>query len=276
MKEIFNFIDEHSIITEVLSALIIVAITNVVATIINKWFKSKEVDNINIKFMHSIIKYGIWILGLFIACGQFPALKHVSSTLLASSGVIALIVSLAAQESFSNIFSGLMISLFRPFNIGDRVHLLSSNITGYIETITVRHTIIRTFTNSRIVVPNSVMSKEVIENSDIIESDASSFLDVSVSYECDLHKAIEIIQEVIYNHPLYIDHRTEEQIKENVEPVKVFVRDFGDSGIALRASVWTKTVNENFQACSDCRIRIKEQFELNGIEIPYNKIQIVK
>lgn len=272
---IFNFLNNHTMILYLIKAVAIILVTSIIVKLLGKWFKIRGATNINVRFMYSIIKYTIYGIGIFIALGQFPEMSSISSTLLASSGVVALIISLAAQESFSNIFSGLMISVFRPFNIGDRVKLVSSNITGYIETITIRHTIIRTFTNSRIVVPNSIMSKEIIENSDIIESEASSFIDVSVAYESDLHKAMNIIADVISTHPLYIEHRTEEQIKNNEEKVKVFVREFGDSGIQLRASMWTKTVNDNFIACSDCRLKIKEEFDKHGIEIPYNKVKIV-
>lgn len=116
----------------------------------------------------------------------------------------------------------------------------------------------------------------MIENSDIIESDASSFIDVTVAYECDIHKAIKIIADTISNHPMYIDHRTQEQIKNNEEKVRVFVREFGDNGIQLRTSMWTKTVNDNFIACSDCRLQIKEKFDAAGIEIPYNKVKLIK
>ena len=57
---------------------------------------------------------------------------------------------------------------------------------------------------------------------------------------------------------------------------KVTFREFGDSGIMLRANMWTRTTSENFEACSDARLAIKKAFDEKGIEIPYNKVVVLK
>jgi small-conductance mechanosensitive channel len=54
------------------------------------------------------------------------------------------------------------------------------------------------------------------------------------------------------------------------------VRNLGASGYDVRAIVWTSTVSENFQACSDLRIKIKEEFDKNNIEIPYTTITTIQ
>jgi len=195
-------------------------------------------------------------------------------TILAGSGIFALAISLSAQESLNNIISGLFITLFKPFEVGDRVTLVNSKLTGTIEDITLRHTIIKTFTNTRVVMPNSTINKEVVENSNLIDSRASAYVDVWVAYESDIDKAIKIMAEVIGNHPYYLDVRPND-VRDRIPKVKVYVRELGDSGIALRASMWTKTVNENFDACSDVRLQIKKAYDAAGIEIPYTKYTIL-
>lgn len=97
------------------------------------------------------------------------------------------------------------------------------------------------------------MSKEKIENADYGDSTASSFLDVSVAYESNLELAMEVMAKVIGEHPLYCDVRTAEEKEQGVPKVKVFVREFGDSGIMLRANMWTKTANENFGSLQRCK-----------------------
>ena len=222
-------------------------------------------------FLNSIIQGVIYAVGFISAVSTIPQLSHLSTTLLAGSGIVALAVSLSAQESLGNIVSGLFISLFHPFNVGDRIKLISTDVVGYVESITLRHTIIKTLTNNRITVPNSIMNKEIIENSNLIETIASYYIDVSISYESDIDRARDIMADVIGSHPLYMDVRKD--MRE--EKVPVLVRAFESSGIALRARVWTKTVDENFSACSDIRIELLKRFKEEGIEIPYTKIVIV-
>ncbi len=227
------------------------------------------------KLIYSMIKICIYLIGLLLAIGQIPQLSQVVQTILAGSGIFALAVSLAAQESLNNIISGVFITLFTPFEVGDRVTLVNSKITGNIEDITLRHTIIKTFTNTRIVIPNSTINKETIENSNIIDARTSNFIDIHVAYESDVDRAMKIMAAVISSHPYYLDVREEED-KPFVPIVKVFVRDLGSSGIALRANMWTRTVDENFQACSDVRLQLKKAFDAAGIEIPYTKYTILR
>ena len=143
-------------------------------------------------------------------------------------------------------------------------------MVGYVESITLRHTIIKTLTNTRITVPNSVMNKEIIENSHLVEKIASYYIDVSISYESDIDRARYIMADIIGSHPLYVDVRKD----MSEEKVPVLMRAFESSGIALRARVWTKTVDDNFRACSDIRIELLKRFRKEGIEIPYTKIVI--
>lgn len=227
--------------------------------------------NLFLLFLNSILQGIIYLVGFLLAISRFPQLTHLSTTLLAGSGLVALAVSLSAQESLGNIASGLFISLFRPFNVGDRVKLVSSGVVGYVESITLRHTVIRTLTNTRIIVPNSVMNKEIVENSNLVEEIASYYVDVSISYESDIDRARAIMADIVGGHPLYVDVR-KDQTKEKVH---VFVRAFETSGIALRARVWTKTVDDNFRACSDIRTELLKRFREEGIEIPYTKIKLV-
>ena len=158
-------------------------------------------------FMNSILHSIIYVVGIIWAVSAVPELSRLSTTLLAGSGIVALVVSLSAQESFGNIVSGLFISLFRPFNVGDRIRLVSSGVVGHVESISLRHTVIKTLTNTRITVPNSIMNKEIIENSDMIENIASYYVDVSVSYESDIERARAIMAEIVGSHPLYVDVR---------------------------------------------------------------------
>ena len=150
--------------------------------------------------------------------------------------------------------------------------LKSQNISGIIEDITIRHTVIRTFTNSRLIIPNSIMNQEIIENNHKTDSRSSNFIDILISYDTDIEKAKEIMQMCIERHPNTI----------NIDGDKiqgytyVFTREFSQNGILLRASVWTKTVDENFITCSEIRDDILKEFKLNNLKMSYQHIEITQ
>ena len=254
------------------TVVLIIVVTLAVGLLHRVLYKRVSPKHLFWLFLNSIIQGIIYVVGLILAVSRVPQLGRLTTTLLAGSGIVALAVSLSAQESLSNIVSGLFISLFRPFNVGDRIKLVSSGVVGYVESITLRHTVIKTLTNTRITVPNSIMNKEIIENSNLVETMASYYVDVSISYESDIERARRIMADIIGSHPLYVDVRK----NKSEEKVPVLMRAFESSGIALRARVWTKTVDDNFKACSDIRIELLKQFRKSGIEIPYTKIKIVE
>ena len=275
--ELIEKISEITWLVTILKAVLLRAFTYLAVLVIDRTFtKIGRNENLNLKFLNSFLKGLAWVIGVLQVVALVPGMSSFTKTLLAGSGIAAVVLGLAAQESFGNLISGMLIAVFHPFQVGDRVHLINNDLTGFVEDITLRHTVIRTLTNSRIIIPNSEMSKEKIENADYGDSTASSFLDVSVAYESNLELAMEVMAKVIGEHPLYCDVRTDEEKEQGVPKVKVFVRELGDSGIMLRANMWTKTANENFEACSDARLAIKKAFDEKGIEIPYNKVVVLK
>lgn len=217
-----------------------------------------------------IVLYCIYKVGT-----KADPLSSFTSTIVKSSSLLVVVAGFAAQEALGNIINGLFISVFKPFEIGDKIKLTSANLSGYIEDITIRHTVIRTFSNSRVIIPNSVMNKEIIENSHFKDLVSGNPLDIIVSYESDTDKAIQIVKDIISEHPDVRDMRTEEEKEAGKEKVEVFVRDLTNQGVQLRVTVWTEDIDTNFKVCSDLRLAIKKEFEANGITIPYDHTYIV-
>lgn len=276
MGKLMRTLDFQIDIVTVFRAMVVISITVLVVRIVRGIAKRSSItDSIYKKFAFNVIVAIVYIAGFIMAIGQIPQLHQVMQTMLAGSGILALAISLSAQESLGNIVNGLFIALFKPFEIGDRVKLVNQGITGTIENITLRHTVIKTFINSRIVVPNSIINKEVIENSSLFDRKASQFIDVIIGYEDDIHRAMEIIAEVIGGTEKFTDIRTPEEIEEGIPKVKVFVRELGTNGVALRASMWTDTVSENFEACSEARLEIIDRFKAENIKIRYNTVHII-
>lgn len=231
-----------------------------------KWILKKQ-NKIHINFLSGIITACIIFLAISMIGMQFENTKEIFKSILKSSGLFVAVAGFAAQQTLNNIISGLMLSVAKPFDIGERVNLVNSNITGIIETITLRHTVIKGFDNQRIVIPNSVINNEILKNSNYDDSVIGNYLEVTISYESDIKKAVSVFDSIIKNHPLVITN-------EYHNP-GVIVKDLTETGIILKATVWTKNVSDNFQASSDIRMEIIEQFKHEKIEIPYKKIELI-
>lgn len=232
----------------------------------------KRKEQIHIKFLRSMSKVVLTIIAFICISGLFNTTKALSATLLTSSSLLVAIVGFAAQQVLADVISGVMLSWSRPFNLGEKVNISSLGISGIVEDMTVRHTVIRTYHNSRMIIPNSVINKAIVENSNYNNDYIGNYMEVSVSYESNLEQAIEVMRETIASYPLVVDIRPD---PSEGNKVNVAVKELGDDGIILKSTVWTKNIDDNFTACSDIRRLIKKNFDAVGISIPYGHVHVV-
>lgn len=253
--------------------LLIILATFMIAKVVKKVLKKNErkikIDKTQLKFMTHFLTGIIYFVGTTLAIYSVPSLRTLATSLFAGSGVIALIIGFASQQAFSNIVSGIFIAIYKPFRIGDRLQVIGKGVSGIVEDINLRHTIIRTFENKRIILPNATINSDILENANIVEEKTCRFIDMGISYESDIDKAMTIIKEEAKKHPAYFDARTKEEKEKGVEEVTVKIISFGDSSVNLRAWVWTKDPGSAFQLGCDLNKNIKTRFDREGIEIPY-------
>lgn len=236
--------------------------------------KRLNADPTNYQFIRHFLTGIFYMIGFGWALLTLPNMKAVAHTLLAGAGVITLVAGLASQQALSNITSGLFLVIFKPFRINDRIKFRDV-FTGTVEDITLRHTIIRDMENNRIVVPNAVISNEVLINLHLGDSRICKIIDVGIGYSSDINLAQTIMKEVVLAHPLHIDPRTEENIAAGEEAVNVRVVGLGASSVNIRTWAWAKDTADGFMLNCDLLKTIKERFEKEGIEIPYSYQNIV-
>ena len=240
------------------------------------FYPLRHKSSIQISFVKACMKAFVMItIGMRI-CSMIPLLSDFTSQILMSSSLIVVVLGFVFQEGLSNIVHGFILSVFKPFKVGDRVKVTvdGQNITGFIVSIDTRQTIIQNILNSsHVIIPNAKMDTCVIENNYFDGNrTASSFLDVAVTYESDVEKAMQIMGSLIENHPYVAKLREEEKIEDHV---KVMVRELGESSVGLRAAVVTRTVDENFSACSDIRMELLKAFrDEPDIHFGYPHLQI--
>lgn len=275
MENVYNQLDsifEHGLINSSISILLVLVFVIILNHILNKYIQKKYSHNL---LMAKRIKKVILIsIVLWCVFTQITPLQSLATTLLASGGIIAVVVGLASQEAASNIINGLMIYAYKPFVANDYINIISHNVTGTVLDITLRHTIIETLEKTQVIIPNTIMNNAVIENISNVPDKKANYLYIDISYESDIDKAIALIQEECSKHPLLIDPRTAKEKKQNVTMIPVRCVEFKDSGVALRATVYSKDNAEGFTMLSDLRINIKKAFDSNGIEIPYPHVTL--
>ncbi len=244
-----------------------VLLVRILRNIVDK--TGKTVKGSTLRFYSRLFFGVVYFLGVLLAISVIPPLRNLSMSIFAGSSVLAIVIGFAAQHSIANIVSGCFITMFKPFQIGDRVKFIGKDITGMVEDITLRHTVIKTFENKRVVVPNSVVSVDVIENSNIVEEKVCRFFEIGISYDSDHVKAMRIIAEEVEQHPDFFDNRSEEEKSKGADPVKVRILGFGDSSVKLRAWVWAKDNPTGFNMICDLNRSVKERFDKEGVEIPF-------
>ncbi len=109
-----------------------------------------------------ILIAAVWVVGTGIALGQFPELRILSAGLLASAGVSGLVVGFAARNALGNAVAGVIIAFSQPVRIGDDVEFRSER--GIVEDIRLFFTVLRLADGKRLVIPNDVLSAEVVRN----------------------------------------------------------------------------------------------------------------
>lgn len=253
----------------------IIVATIIIASLVNRFFQSlikRSTDELkndptNYLFLRHTIVAIIYIVGFGVAIYTVPELRGVANSLLAGAGILAVAVGFAAQHALSNVVSGIFIVIFKPFRVNDRITI--QQMSGIIEDITLRHTVIRNFENRRIIIPNAVISDQILINADFNDEKICKWVELSISYESNIDLARQIIQEEALAHPLLIDNRSEEQIAKGEPIVPVRVLLLGESGIQLRAWAWASNQQNSFILGCDLYESIKKRFDQAGIEIPY-------
>lgn len=252
--------------------VIIAAIAGLVAfaaiKLLDKLFKRKQQGNLY--FFHRLVNTIIITVAVLIVTMTIKPLADFSKTLLAGSGLLAVVIGIAAQASLGNVFSGLSIGISRPFVIGETIELIGRDISGVVTEISLRQTVIRDLNNKYIVVPNSVIDKEIIRTVQQGDKAVMNYLFVSVGYASDVEKAIAVLKRLVLAHKDFFDIRMPVEIADGKDrDITVAVTDLGASAVTLRASVWSKDAGTGFMMLSDLRRAILTEFARAGIEIPY-------
>lgn len=175
--------------------------------------------------------------------------------LLAGLGIAGFIIGFALQDTLSNFASGMMILVYRPFDVGDFVD--SGGVTGKVDRMSLVNTTFKTFDNQVIVVPNNLIWQRVITN---LTAQRTRRVDLTfgISYSDDIDKAKAILKDVVDNY---------EDILKSPEP-NIRVSGLGDSSVDLICRPWVRT-EDYWDTYWNLTEIVKKRFDEEGITIPF-------
>ncbi len=185
--------------------------------------------------------------------------------LLASLGILSVIVGLALQNSLSNFFSGLFLTADQSIRIGDFIELPEYNIVGRIENIGWRSTRIRTLENNIVYIPNSKLANSIVVNYSRPKEEILIWFDVGISYFEDLEKVEKITLEVA--------NEVEKKYNVNWEP-KLYYYNFGDSNIYFKIVLKAKDFFNAKEIVHEFMKKLKERYDKEGIEISFPNVNV--
>ena len=211
------------------------------------------------KYLFKTLRAIIYIFASFAILSEIKPMKSLGTALLGATSVLAVIVGLAAQESFGNYISGFFLAMYEPFHLGDVISLPEKNIYGTVKEINFRHIVIETINSSKVLIPNSVMNSAVIE--DRTGNNYKNKIYVSVTYDTDIDKARKVIQDIVYT-----EEKKYEIFNKNCD---VYVEQLNDSSVDLCFFVEGKTVADSYTIACSTREEILKKFRENNIEIAF-------
>jgi len=194
----------------------------------------------------------VLILGVLFALWQVGVSV---GPLLAGLGIAGIIIGFALQDTLSNFASGMMILLYRPYDVGDVID--AAGEYGTVTDMSLVSTVILTFDNQKLVVPNNLIWRGVIRN---VTAEKIRRVDMTfgISYDDDIPKAERVLMEILNAH---------ERVLDEPEPM-VRVHTLGDSSVDLIARPWVETA-DYWDVYWDVTREVKLRFDAEGISIPF-------
>ena len=199
----------------------------------------------------SIIRYIILLVAFVAGLGSFGI---ETTSIIAVIGAAGLAIGLALQGTLSNVASGVMLLFLRPFKVGDWMQ--TGTVSGTVDEIGIFSTVINTFDNIYISVPNSSIWGSIIINHSKYNTRRMD-LDIGISYETDLDYAEKTLMALV----------NDERVLTEPEP-QFLVVAYADSAITVRLRLYAN-VDTYFPLYWDMMRKIKPALDDAGIGIPY-------
>ncbi len=233
------------------------------------YLKKKQGNSLKLQFLERIVQVVIVVFAMILPLAG----DGFRQSILGSTAVMAAVLGFAAQDVIKDVLSGLQISFYKPFEVGDRIEFEDGR-AGVVEKITMRHVVLADLDTLKIVIPNSKINGSTVFNySAAPRVDRSVIFRFPVAYNSDIKKAKEVIAAAIQESPYTCGRKTGAKGEEQYGPV--YFLSVADSALIMAVTVYFKKSTPTEVVKNDINTRVFEALHANGIEIPYNYMNVL-
>ena len=247
-----------SVVFKVFIFLLILMIASLVGKGVEKLVR-KAVGNSKLKFSKLLQEFftslsgkTVFAIGVLIALSQ---LGFELGPLLAGFGVAGVIIGFALQDTLSNFASGMMILVYRPYDVGDLIN--AAGVTGKVSHMSLVSTTIKTLDNQRLIIPNNKIWGDTINNI-TVEHQRRVDMTFGIGYGDDIEKAERVLMDILVSHP---------KVLKNPQPM-VKLHTLGESSVDFIVRPWAKP-EDYWDVYWDVTREVKMRFDRENISIPF-------
>ena len=205
-------------------------------------------------------------IGLFVVVAVLGAFGVDLAGILVSAGVVTLGITLGAQNTLNQFFSGVVLLATRPFKKGDFVMI--NNTTYIVRKVKLMYTEFLNWDKDQVVtIPNNTVSSATLVNLTKEYHGTRVFAFVDVAYDSDLELVKRCLEAAGMKHPHVIKDGSR-------TPPSARLVGFGGSGISFRLACYVDDYDDSSHYCGQIRELIFNEFRDAGVEIPFNRIQV--
>lgn len=252
-----------SLIGKIIVSFLIIVIgfklIKVLIKLIKATLEKADIDYGVISFSCSFVRIALRCIVVFMAVAHMGVEVSSFIALLGSAGVA---VGLALQGSLSNIAGGVLLLILKPFQVGDYIVVTGTDCEGEVAAMDIFYTKLKTVDNRVIVIPNGTLS-----NSNLINNTKQDRrlidIEVGISYDADIKEVKRILTDIAKAEKRIIDQ----------DGVNIFVSSLADSSVKMGIRCWVPTkdyIATNWALNEEIKLR----FDAEGIEIPYQKLDV--
>lgn len=232
-------------------------IIRVLDKLVKKMLDRSTLDKGVVNFVVSVLKFVMYAILIMIVVDK---LGFQTTSLLTLFGSAALAIGMSLQGSLSNFAGGILILIFKPFKVGD--YIIVGTNEGTVKSIEILYTRLVTIDNKVVMLPNGSLSNSSIVNVGA-ENTRRIDIQIGIGYSSDIPKVKKLLEQVI---------NSEKGILKDKD-ILVVVKSLDESCVTLETRAWVNTAdywNVRFNLLE----RYKNIFDENGIEIPFNQIDV--
>ena len=273
--DLSDIVDTSDWLGKFLELLIFAALATIITMIILKIERKifskriREKKSISARFTSSLIRWVIIVIAVIWVLVSAEATSDFGKVLFQGTAIIGAVIGLAAQPVIGDLFCGLMLSIHKPFDIGDRIEL-DNGTRGIVTDITARHVVLRTIDTIDAIIPNSKINACIVTNMSHNTKIRSIHFRFHVAYGTDVEKAMEVIRQAVMDSELTIP-----AWKDSGDYGPVYFIAYADSSLEMATTVYYEPTVPSESVMSDINLRVKKALTEAGIEIPFNYVNVV-